>query len=365
MLKVFLKTNASAANDERILGIYKQGFRHNLLKQTITFLTGVTAESGVSYATNSSTTLSTANNLYNITPYENCRFAVERNTLYYIIVRTTNNNDDDIKIAIEGGVNGEDRVVNYVSTQTTIYDVYQASGTQSRIVGGSISQRTKIAAAEDRISIAESNIAQRVKYSDYGTTVTGPTGLQQDINSRVTTAAYTTKVGEIEGRITGVANRASALETRADALEGRVDAIDADIDGQVQNAIDDKVAVTVFNSLASELRNKDSTLFNSLATKVAQTVQTGVDAAQNAEIEKRVITTNYNSKMEALDNTNTAQDTAIAARTLRATYLQKIAAIEEFLYLLNEDNYIEAVNSDGTEYKYRGTFQDFKANNGI
>ena len=126
-------------------------------------------------------------------------------------------------------------------------------------------------------------------------------------------------------------------DDRLDGVETRLEAIDTNIIGRVDDAINSKVATTTFELLANELRNADSALSITLATKVATTVQVATDLAQDAKIDARVLTTDYNAYTTSDINTNKLNEIKIAAmeqfiRTLLATYTIKNGSDQTYVY---------------------------------
>jgi len=154
-------------------------------------------------------------------------------------------------------------------------------------VGGSISQAAAISGAEGRLSSVEALAASKVAIVDYDAKVAllDAKDAEQDlvIASKLSTAVYDLKMAGLDAHDAAHDAAIAALETRAGDLETRAGAIESDISGRVQSAIDEKVAQTVFDSLASELRTADSALTTALATKVATVVQAAKDAEQDAK----------------------------------------------------------------------------------
>jgi hypothetical protein len=155
-------------------------------------------------------------------------------------------------------------------------------------VGGSISQAAAISGADARLSAVEALAGSKVATVDYNAKMAmldAKDALHDSmIDSKVAIAAYEAKMTVLDAHDVAIEARALALEGRATAVEARATALETDLANRVQAEIDAKVATTTFDALASELRNADSALSAALATKVAATVQSGVDAAQDAII---------------------------------------------------------------------------------
>jgi hypothetical protein len=178
---------------------------------------------------------------------------------------------------------------------------------------------------------------------------------------------YNSKISTIESNVTSVTSRATALEGRASGVEGRVSSIETDISVRVDTAISNKVAQSVFDSLASTLRGADSELNSTLQTKVIQTVQLQKDADQSTLIAQKVDQTVYTAKISTIDAKDLSQDGVIATKLNITTYTNKIMAVEEFINLAQMANYINVSTSlfnpqtstfDSELYVYNGTFQN-------
>lgn len=181
-------------------------------------------------------------------------------------------------------------------------------------VGGSISQAVAITGAEGRLSAVEAVAASKVASAVYDAKVAllDAKDAEHDsaIAAKVASAVYDAKVALLDAKDAQqdlvIATKLSssvydlkmigldahdaahdaaiaALEGRAGALETRAGAIESDISSRVDAAIAEKVAITTFDALASELRNADSALTTALATKVATVVQAAKDAEQDAK----------------------------------------------------------------------------------
>lgn len=154
--------------------------------------------------------------------------------------------------------------------------------------------------------------------------------LEIQAGTKVAQTEYDAKVAELEGIDSGFRDRVTALETRADNIQTNIGSL-------VQASIDDKVSDAVFQALATELRDKDSVLYNDLATKVAQTVQDTTDAAQNTQIDLRVLKSDYDTKTSSLDAKNINWEKRLLAvdqwiRAMLATYTIKKADDTNFVY---------------------------------
>lgn len=133
---------------------------------------------------------------------------------------------------------------------------------------------------------------------------------------------------------------------RLDTHESRLDSIDTNIIGRVDDAINSKVATTTFDRLAKDLRDVDSDLSITLATKVASTVQVQTDAVQDAKIDTRVLQIDYDTYVS--NGTNTKKLSEI-----------KIAAMEQFIRALLSTYTVK--NGFGQPYIYKGYAQkDFE-----
>lgn len=147
------------------------------------------------------------------------------------------------------------------------------------------------------------------------------------------------------------------------AVEGRVTAVEGDISGRVQAAIDEKVAQTVFDSLATELRNADSALTASLATKVAAVTQQAVDEAQNGVIATKASIAGVNNALNGLVsqfNQETQRlDAVDASKVAAVDYQAKVDALEEFIGIMLQTYGI--TKPTGGAYEYTGVKQNLLA----
>jgi hypothetical protein len=220
-------------------------------------------------------------------------------------------------------------------------------------VGGSISQAVAISGAEERLLAVEALAASKVAQAAYDAKIAlldakdaehdaaiavavakdAAHELRLDnvealAASKVAQAAYDAKVALLDAKDV-------AHEARLDAVEGRATALESNLSGAVQAAIDEKVAQTVFDSLASELRTADSALTAALATKVATVVQNGVDAAQDAIIALKKNAADVDAKDAEHDG--------------------KIAALAEFVQAMLATYTI--TKPDGNAYEWTGVIQ--------
>lgn len=182
-------------------------------------------------------------------------------------------------------------------------------------IGQSVYQQGLINAVDTRISAAEAAIL--ANKATYDTKV----------------AAIDTKDAQQDGRLT--------------VVEGKVTALESDLSSRVQSEIDDKVAQATFDALATELRNADSTLSTALATKVAQTVQTQLDDAQNLLIDSKVSQEDYDlyvsntaTYLEQVDANLSSQIADV--ETLANT---KVAQTEYDAYVVSNDAAVAALES--------------------
>ncbi len=189
--------------------------------------------------------------------------------------------------------------------------------------------------------------AAKVEVSAYNTKMTALDTKDAEHDTRVSVleAAVPTKVAQAEydTKLAAVDAKDAEQDGRLTAVEGRATALESDISSRVQSEIDSKVAQTVFDSLASELRNADSALSAALATKVATTVQVQTDAAQDALIASKVAQTAYDSKTAALD----ARDYYFERRML---------AQDEFIRAMLATYSI--TKPDGTPFVYTASVQN-------
>lgn len=251
-------------------------------------------------------------------------------------------------------------------------------------VGKSIAQAQEISSAASGISALQSAVAARVELSVYNAKVAllDAKDVQQDSRltdveavaaSKVAQSTYIAKVAAIDakdveqdGRLGDVEVLAAskvdqsaydmkmtALESADAAAVARLDALETDIAGRVQDAIDDKVAQGVFDSLADELRSADSALTAALATKVAATTQSAVDAAQNAIITQKADITSLNSAVASVNASIVSLDNAKVSKN---QYNAKVAALEEFIQLMLKTYTITLPNN--STYSYTGNFQN-------
>jgi hypothetical protein len=174
--------------------------------------------------------------------------------------------------------------------------------------------------------------------------------------TKVAQADYDAKMAALDAKD-------AAHEGRLDAVEGRATALESDISGRVQAAIDEKVAQTVFDSLASELRSADSALTAALATKVAATTQAAVDEAQNGVIATKASIASVNSALQGLSNYVDSQvarlDGVDASKVAAVDYQAKVDALEEFIAVLLQTYTI--TKPTGGSYEYTGVKQNLLA----
>jgi hypothetical protein len=138
-------------------------------------------------------------------------------------------------------------------------------------VGGSISQAQALSGQDSRLSAVEALAGSKVAQSVY------------------------------DAKVVLVDAKDAEQDARLVAVEGRATALESDISGRVQTAIDEKVAQTVFDSLASELRSADSALTTALATKVSAVTQSAVDALQDGAIATKASIAQFNNLINAFN----------------------------------------------------------------
>ena len=251
-------------------------------------------------------------------------------------------------------------------------------------VGASIAQAQQITAANSGISSLQAAVAARVELSTYNAKVAlldakdvAMEGRLDAVEvlaaSKVAQSTYIAKVAaldakdvEVEARLDDVEALAatkvaqSAYDLKVAALEGadaaaaaRLDAIEGDIAGRVQDAIDEKVAQTVFEALADELRLADSALTAAVATKVASVTQQAVDDAQNAVIAQKASIADLSG---AITTVNASITSLQNGKVDKSQYNAKVAALEEFVQLMLKTYTITLPNN--TTYAYNGNFQN-------
>jgi hypothetical protein len=253
--------------------------------------------------------------------------------------------------------------------------------TPTTFVGKSKVQATQITAIEAK------NIAQDTRMNDIESNASyAVNALPGKLDSTVYTAkmeALDAKNLEQDGRLTAVEEKATQAlsgavmnsdytaknleqDNRLTSVEGRVTTLETGIGATVQTAIDTKVAQTTFDSLKTQLLDADSQLSQALATKVATTVQSQTDAAQNALIESKVAQTVYTEKVASIDSSISGLLTSVSglasskldasAHTSAITAVNnKIAAIEQFIQIFMTTYTI--TKSDGQDYSYTGSVQ--------
>jgi hypothetical protein len=251
-------------------------------------------------------------------------------------------------------------------------------------VGGSISQAAAISGAEGRLSAVEALAAAKVAQSVYDAKVAliDAKDAEQDGRLVAVEAVAAAKVAQsvYDAKVALVDAKDAEQDGRLSAVEGRATALESDIGGRVQSAIDEKVAQTVFDSLASELRSADSALTAALATKVSAVTQASVDALQDSAIATKASLAGVNDALSSLAsqfNDEIARlDGVDASKVSQADYndmvegLQavdaahdakdaehdgKLAAIIEFIRALLETYTI--TKPDGNAYEWTGAAQ--------
>lgn len=248
-------------------------------------------------------------------------------------------------------------------------------------VGGSISQAAAINTQNSRVAAAEAAIATKLEQSVFNSKLalvdtrdaeqdlrlsgleTGKVGMDVyiarlegvDAKDAVQDARLSAVEEVAASKVAQVAYEAKValLDAKDAEQEARLLAIEEDIEGRVQDAIDEKVAQGVFDSLATELRDADSALTAALATKVAATTQAAVDSAQNAIITQKADITALNTAVATVNSSLSALD---AAKVSKNEFNAKVAALEEFAKLLLKTYTITLPT--GATYNYNGSFQN-------
>lgn len=126
----------------------------------------------------------------------------------------------------------------------------------------------------------------RTLFDAFVNQTTGPTGSIPALVSTFQTnrADFDFFVQQTDAQIGTLESNYTALTNRVDTLETGVTGIQNQINTTITDLINSKVADTTFESLKTQLEDKDSELFASLATKVAKTVQVPVDTEQATKI---------------------------------------------------------------------------------
>jgi hypothetical protein len=257
--------------------------------------------------------------------------------------------------------------------------------------GGSISQAVAISGAEGRLSAVEALAETKVALSVYDAKMAliDAKDVAQDgrlsavealASSKVASATYSAKMALVDAKDAEHDGKLIALEAkdaehsarlvaieakdveqdgRLSAVEGRATALETDISGRVQTAIDEKVAQTVFDSLASELRSADSALTAALATKVAATTQASVDALQDGAISTKASIASLNNVINAFNSELDRLDGVDATKVAIVDYEAKVDALEEFINVLLQTYTI--TKPTGGAYEYTGVKQNLLA----
>jgi hypothetical protein len=364
-LKLFLKTNGTALDEERILSVHKEGATTNLLKPGLDF---ITFNSGLGYAEGTSSVCATEDNLINNSTSQNALLNVLPNTVYYMIVMTIYNDNvvEDIELTLEDG-SDDNRAMTYVSTQLFAYDMYAASGSTATLIGGSILHKNKLERVDGRLLVIESTIPTLTRtdiFTDRAATI------ERDTQKLLVQSDYDAKVVEVEGRLAdsveedAVENRMAVLEGRDTALTARVSGIESSIRTLIANTIPGKVTEqTTFNNLRDELRGVDSDLLGKIAGKVVEAAQLNVDALQNTNIGTKLPQTTYDAKMALLAAKTLLQDAAINQLLEDTEFQAKVDALEEYICMVDLAYFLQKPN--GEEYHYEGTFQNISFPSGV
>jgi hypothetical protein len=270
--------------------------------------------------------------------------------------------------------------------------------------GGSISQGALLSSQDGRISSVEALAGSKVAQSVYDAKVAlldakdvehdgRLTAVEALAESKVAQSAYDAKVALLDAKDVEHDGRLDAVEAlaeskvaqsaydakvalldakdvehdgRLDAVESRATALETDISGRVQIAIDEKVAQTVFDALATELRSADSALTSAVATKVATITQEAVDNAQNAVIETKANIADLNASVTTLNAsiaTKVAQsdyNTKTSDLTSRDySFERRLLAFEEFARVLLATYNI--TKPDGQLYSFTASTQGLPA----
>jgi len=174
--------------------------------------------------------------------------------------------------------------------------------------------------------------------------------LLNGLAQRITSAedAILNNKGIYDNKVAAIDLKDAEQDGRLTSVEGRVSTVENNISVQVSEVLTTSEAQVTFDSLKTEIENVESALTASLATKVAQTVQTQVDAAQDALIATKVAQTAYDTKMTQLDAKNTALD------SLNGKWENRFLAVEEFI-----NGYLKAfiLKINGTPYAYNAKVQ--------
>lgn len=248
-------------------------------------------------------------------------------------------------------------------------------------VGSCIAQAVVLNSQDSRLAAVQAAVATKLEQSEYNAKVAliDAKDVEQDLrlsaveSGKVAVDTYLTRLAgvdakdaEQDGRLDAVEGVAASkvaqtaydakmvlIDAKDAAQDARLVAIESDIAGRVQEAIDDKVAQGVFDNLATELRNADSSLTAALATKVAATTQAAIDQAQSDLIAQKASINQVNTAVASMTASLTALDAAKVAKT---EYNAKVAALEEFIKLILKTYTITLPT--GATYAYTGTFQN-------
>lgn len=213
------------------------------------------------------------------------------------------------------------------------------------------------AAAAGRLDAVEAVAASKVASSVYSAKMALVDAKDAEHDSKL--IAVEAKNAEQDGRLVAIEAKDVEQDGRLSAVEGRATALESDISGRVQAAIDEKVAQTVFDSLASELRSADSALTAALATKVAATTQSAVDALQDSSIATKASIASLNNVIGAFNAELDRLDGVDATKVAIVDYEAKVDALEEFIAVLLQTYTI--TKPTGGAYEYTGVKQNILA----
>ncbi len=179
-------------------------------------------------------------------------------------------------------------------TGASLYQAQQIAGASDRIVAAELAIVQNLSTANARYAVLDT---KDVQHDEYLSTLSG---VKVDVSVYdAKMALLDTKDAEQDGRLQAVEDRATAIET--------------DIAGRVESEIQSKVSELLFSTVTQELRDADSQLTSTLATKVATTVQWEYDQAQNSSIAGKVDFSDYSAYV-ALN------DVAVASKVAQTAY---------------------------------------------
>jgi hypothetical protein len=140
--------------------------------------------------------------------------------------------------------------------------------------------------------------------------------LNDSLNTHI--GVYDSKMGQLD-------SINASDDSRLFSLESRVEYVENEISTTIQLLIESRITIEAFSLIEERLEAEDSRLYDSLALKIAKSLQSEIDFNQDSRINEKVEIVTYDSKMSVLDFYNSAWEGRLRAieefaRAMLATY---------------------------------------------